>query len=213
METRHLQGRHAKPAAIRRSGRRHARRVASAGGRPAARLRAELRATRTCGASIREARGSEPPRRRPSRSLRSTRSDLIPNLTPDGSRVVFLSDRSGESEFWVGDPDGSNAFQLTSMGILPDTRGGARPTPIAFTATQTAGLTCWLCRPVVVGRETSPKARLAAPIKLLSRWPMDLFFVRSRTWRVAHLEGTGDRRHTSPSDEQRRCHRHRICRR
>ena len=33
--------------------------------------------------------------------------------------MVFLSDRSGEYEFWVADSDGSNAFQLTSMAIRP----------------------------------------------------------------------------------------------
>ena len=55
----------------------------------------------------------------PTLAISSTRGDLTPNLTPDGRRVVFLSDRSGELEFWVSDPDGSNAFQLTSMAILP----------------------------------------------------------------------------------------------
>ena len=33
--------------------------------------------------------------------------------------MVFLSDRAGEYGFWVADPDGSNAFQLTSMAIAP----------------------------------------------------------------------------------------------
>ena len=55
----------------------------------------------------------------PVEAIASTRGDQIPNLTPDGSRVVFLSDRSGENELWVAEPDGSNAFQLTSMAILP----------------------------------------------------------------------------------------------
>ena len=55
----------------------------------------------------------------PAVAIASTRSDNLPNLAPDGHRVVFLSDRSGEFEFWVSDPDGSNAFQLTSMSILP----------------------------------------------------------------------------------------------
>ena len=55
----------------------------------------------------------------PTLAISSTRGDLTPSLTPDGRRVVFLSDRSGELEFWVSEPDGSNAFQLTSMAILP----------------------------------------------------------------------------------------------
>jgi Tol biopolymer transport system component/DNA-binding winged helix-turn-helix (wHTH) protein len=55
----------------------------------------------------------------PAAAIASTRGDLTPNLTPDGRRVVFLSNRSGEYEFWVADPDGSNAFQLTSMAIFP----------------------------------------------------------------------------------------------
>jgi Tol biopolymer transport system component len=55
----------------------------------------------------------------PVAAVASTRGDLTPSLTPDGRRVVFLSDRSGEAEFWVADPDGSNAFQLTSLAILP----------------------------------------------------------------------------------------------
>ena len=65
------------------------------------------------------ARPGAPAASPPAVAIASTRGDLTPNLTPDGRRVVFLSDRSGEYEFWVGDPDGSNAFQLTSMGILP----------------------------------------------------------------------------------------------
>ena len=61
----------------------------------------------------------EPATSPPVAAIASTRSDLIPNLAPDGRRLVFVSDRSGESEFWVADRDGSNAFQLTSMAIRP----------------------------------------------------------------------------------------------
>ena len=41
---------------------------------------------------------------------------LHPQLSPDGRRVAFASDRSGGWEIWLADPDGSNAVQLTSMG-------------------------------------------------------------------------------------------------
>lgn len=49
----------------------------------------------------------------------ATRNDSLASLAPDGRRVVFLSDRSGEFEFWVSELDGSNAVQLTPMAILP----------------------------------------------------------------------------------------------
>jgi serine/threonine protein kinase len=47
-------------------------------------------------------------------SISSTRADYHPELSPDGRRVAFGSDRSGESEIWLADPDGSNPVQLTS---------------------------------------------------------------------------------------------------
>ena len=49
----------------------------------------------------------------------STRTDTLPNLSPDGRRVAFVSNRSGESEIWAADPDGSNAVQVTSVAVLP----------------------------------------------------------------------------------------------
>ena len=55
----------------------------------------------------------------PTAAIASTRGDTLPNLAPDGHRMAFLSNRSGDFEFWITDLDGSNAVQLTSMGILP----------------------------------------------------------------------------------------------
>ena len=48
-------------------------------------------------------------------AISSTRRDSTPQLSPDGRRVAFASDRSGRSEIWLADPDGINAVQLTSM--------------------------------------------------------------------------------------------------
>jgi Tol biopolymer transport system component len=57
----------------------------------------------------------------PAVAISSTRREWMPNLSPDGRRVVFGSDRSGESEIWVSDLDGSNALKLTSMHGAPAT--------------------------------------------------------------------------------------------
>ena len=41
-----------------------------------------------------------------------------PQLSPDGRRVAFTSDRSGNWEIWLADRDGANAIALTSMGAV-----------------------------------------------------------------------------------------------
>jgi serine/threonine-protein kinase len=48
-------------------------------------------------------------------AIASTRGDIHQQLSPDGRRVAFGSDRSGVWEIWLADPDGSNPVQLTSM--------------------------------------------------------------------------------------------------
>jgi Tol biopolymer transport system component len=46
----------------------------------------------------------------------STREQYGPLISPDGGRIIFMSNRSGTGEIWVCDSDGSNAHQLTSSG-------------------------------------------------------------------------------------------------
>ena len=53
----------------------------------------------------------------PAVSLRgSTRVEMNAQLSPDASRIVFESLRSGTPELWVSDADERNALQLTSFG-------------------------------------------------------------------------------------------------
>jgi Tol biopolymer transport system component/DNA-binding winged helix-turn-helix (wHTH) protein len=48
--------------------------------------------------------------------LTSTREENGPNISPDGKKIVFVSNRAGSGEIWVCDSDGANARQLTSFG-------------------------------------------------------------------------------------------------
>jgi Tol biopolymer transport system component/DNA-binding winged helix-turn-helix (wHTH) protein len=47
--------------------------------------------------------------------ISSTRTDASPEFSPDGKRIVFASDRSGNSEIWVADSDGQHSVQLTAF--------------------------------------------------------------------------------------------------
>jgi Tol biopolymer transport system component len=51
-------------------------------------------------------------------AIASTRGEATPDLSPDGSRLTFASTRSGASEIWLADLDGSNAVQLTSLHAI-----------------------------------------------------------------------------------------------
>jgi eukaryotic-like serine/threonine-protein kinase len=52
--------------------------------------------------------------------ISSTRTDSDPRFSPDGRRVVFISNRSGNSNMWMCDADGKNPAQLTD-GLYVDT--------------------------------------------------------------------------------------------
>jgi eukaryotic-like serine/threonine-protein kinase len=55
----------------------------------------------------------------PVAAIASTRVDAIPNLSSDGRRITFISNRAGEQEIWAADADGSNAVAVTAMATVP----------------------------------------------------------------------------------------------
>jgi Tol biopolymer transport system component/serine/threonine protein kinase len=53
------------------------------------------------------------------RWIASTQYESSPQYSPDGQKIAFRSNRSGNDEVWVCDGDGRNAFQLTrTKGVL-----------------------------------------------------------------------------------------------
>lgn len=54
--------------------------------------------------------------RAPVKLIASTREEVSPQYSPDGKRIVFVSDRSGSREIWVCASDGQEAVQLTNFG-------------------------------------------------------------------------------------------------
>ncbi|MCP5118983.1 MAG: hypothetical protein GY953_49895 [bacterium] len=55
-----------------------------------------------------------------------------PHYSPDGSRVVFSSSRSGDVEIWTCDADGSGVRQLTFLGVAGSPRWSPDGSEIAF---------------------------------------------------------------------------------
>lgn len=55
------------------------------------------------------------PPQRPERLLASTRIETGPQYSPDGSKIVFSSDRSCSWEIWVSDSEGQHIVQITSF--------------------------------------------------------------------------------------------------
>ncbi len=51
----------------------------------------------------------------PTNLISSTWNELVPQYSPDGRRIAFISGRSGHHEVWVCESDGSNPLKLTSM--------------------------------------------------------------------------------------------------
>lgn len=74
----------------------------------------------------------------PAPLIGSTFLDHMPQFSPDGNKIAFVSYRSGDAEIWVCNADGSNPFQLTSFGgpdcSHPDWSPGS--SEIAFFSTQ-----------------------------------------------------------------------------
>jgi serine/threonine protein kinase len=78
---------------------------------------------------------SSPPARK---LVPSTRLDTNPQFSPDGRRLAFRSERSGSSQIWVANSDGSNPLQLTSLaeGNINAPRWSPDGKAIVFTAAQ-----------------------------------------------------------------------------
>jgi Tol biopolymer transport system component len=86
----------------------------------------------------------------------SSQIDSSPQLSPDGGRIVFSSNRSGFEEIWVCESSGLNAARLTSLrGSAGSPRWSPSGRQIAFDYLNEDGRTIY-----VVGAEGGPVRRL-----------------------------------------------------
>lgn len=63
-----------------------------------------------------------------------------PQMSPDGTKLAYMSDRSGTMEIWVSDRDGSHPRQLTAIGNAGTPRWSPDSQSIVFDAGQRNGV-------------------------------------------------------------------------
>ena len=72
-------------------------------------------------------------------------TDRTPSWSPDGTKIIFASDRSGNMDIWVMDSDGGNLKQLTTSENSDfDPAWSPDGTKIAFTSTRSGNYDIWV---------------------------------------------------------------------
>jgi Tol biopolymer transport system component len=70
-----------------------------------------------------------------SRIVASTRVEMQGRFSPDGRRLVFASERSGQYQIWISEADGNNQRQLTTLnGLAVNARWSPDGASIVFDA-------------------------------------------------------------------------------
>lgn len=139
------------------------------------------------------------------RFIASSQEDSEPEYSPDGSKILFRSNRSGNFELWVCSNDGLNAVQITSLGgHLGSGRWSPDGRQIVFDAIppHDKNVGIWLA-PSTGGtarRLTSPD--MPADIPSWSRDGQWVFFMHdSGVWKIPAGGGHAALVTTDPGDE------------
>lgn len=114
-------------------------------------------------------------------SISSTRWDDEPRISPDGSRIAFVSERSGSRQLWVRGTDGA-IRQLTRLpkGDVRSIRWSPSGDAIAFAASAGGSSDIWLVSPDGGNPE---RLTLEAWTDVAPAWSIDgrsVFFVSDR---------------------------------
>ncbi len=72
-------------------------------------------------------------------STSETDQGPAPQISPDGKKLAFMSDRSGTMEIWVSDRDGSNPVQVTAVAGAGTPRWSPDSQSIVFDANDRTG--------------------------------------------------------------------------
>ena len=128
----------------------------------------------------------------------STRGEFSPQFSPNGSRIAFISDRSGMAQVWVANSDGSNPLPLTSFsaGLTTSPRWSPDGSRIVFSSMQSNNRDLYSISP-----DGSPLRRLTEEASEEGRpsWSRDGRWIycyskhtgRDEIWRIPAEGGKG----------------------
>jgi Tol biopolymer transport system component/DNA-binding winged helix-turn-helix (wHTH) protein len=132
------------------------------------------------------------------RAIASTSNDTDMKLSPDGTLIAFVSGRSGHSDLWVANRDGSQARQLTNFGgwRTGSPCWSADGTSIAFDVLEPGGR--WSIR--IIPAQGSPVSKALISDRynnVRPAWSLDgrwIYFASDRTgdyqiWRMPSAGG------------------------
>ena len=127
--------------------------------------------------------------------IRSSRADHSPHFSPDGTTIIFVSERTGNYEIWLADADGKNQRQLTyEKGSAGSPRFSPDGRFIAFDAQMAGGSDIFI---VSVNGGTPRRLTQNGANNSLPAWSIDgkwVFFVSNRTgdqqiWKIPTIGG------------------------
>jgi Tol biopolymer transport system component/DNA-binding winged helix-turn-helix (wHTH) protein len=130
----------------------------------------------------------------PDRFISSTRMESGPQISPDGSKIVFESTRSGAYEVWMCRSDGSGLIQLTHFNSVTGTpRWSPDGQQIAFDSRAPGNADIF-----VMDSQGGPARRLTSEpsTEVVPSWSLDgrwIYFASDRTggWEVWKMPSTG----------------------
>jgi Tol biopolymer transport system component len=125
--------------------------------------------------------------KRPERFISSTYTEINPQYSPDGTRIVFSSNRSGTSSLWVCESDGSHPVEIASIPgkYLTDPFWSPDGTNLAFKARKPVEV--W----TIASTGGRPKRLVEGAVGPWSRDGKWIYFGRdASTWKVPVNGGT-----------------------